>query len=113
MDFVVNPINSNQFKFVDVPLSSMKMMSFGKIRIHKFSHTDPNRGIRKCVIRGHNNVHRNTVDFVLPVHQSLIVYEGVDHQYDVVESATIVYSTDVNYVDDSARVYSINFTPAG
>ena len=113
MDFIVNPINSNQFKFVDVPLSSMKMMSFGKIRIHKFSHTDPNRGIRKCVIRGHNNVHRNTVDFVLPVHQSLIVYEGVDHQYDVVESATIVYSTDVNYVDDSARVYSINFTPAG
>lgn len=113
MDFEVNPINSHQFKFKNVALPAMKLMNLGKIRIFKFSHMDPNKGIRKCVVRGHNNIHRNTVDFVLPVHQSLIIYEGVDHQYDVIEAATIVYSTDVNYVDDSAVVQSINFTPAG
>ena len=112
-DFEVNPVNPHQFRLKDMPLPSLISMNLGKMTIYKFSSKNPEKEIRKCVIRGHNNIHRNTVDFVLPVHRSLIVYEGVDHQYDVVEPSTIVYSTDVNHVDDSATVHSINFTPAG
>lgn len=84
-----------------------------QIIVYRMTVTDEEMESRMFIHHGINNRYKNSVDFLLPVSNSLIVYNGLDHEYTVEDDNAILYSDtiySVNGVDNQTKVLSVNFT---
>ena len=116
IDHEVSIADNCKFKLHGFSLMSLDAFELGKMRIYKVSTSESGKFIKKYSISGHKNKHKDTVEFVLPVSQSLIVYEGIDHEYEVHDEATIMYgfsNGSTLEVSDTSDVHSINFSRVG
>ena len=114
----VSQYDKRQFKITDgYSILSLEAFEVGKFAIYNMTSKDKDRCIKKYVINGYNNRNKDTVEFVLPVRQSLITYNGVDFDYEIHSNGTIYYpggyKHSTNYVENDARVQSINFSIVG
>ena len=115
-DYEVSTADKRLFRLKNVGLSNLEGFETTKVNVFHMRSADSTKEIRRYVIKGHTNVHKNTVEFVLPVSQSLVLYEGLDHEYSVIDDGTIAYDGtkwSPNYVVDTSNVTSVNFTPVG
>lgn len=116
LDYEVNEINKSKIRLKDVDIERLRMFDLSKLYVYQMTSTEQNRELRKFIAKGINNRHRNTVDFVLPVEQSLVVYEGIDHEYEIIDEGTVLYSGtkfSPSFVNDYSTISQINFTVVG
>lgn len=114
----VSKYDKRQFKITDgYSILSLEAFEVGKFTIFNMTSKNKDRCIKKYVINGYNNKHRDTVEFALPVRQSLITYNGVDFDYEIHDNSTIYYpggyKHSTNFVENDAKVQSINFSIVG
>lgn len=116
LQYEVSSADNRLFRLDGIDYGNLSSFEIGKIQVYQMKTDLPNSTIQRYVIKGHANKHKNTVDFVLPIKQSLILYEGIDHEYEILDSGSIMYS-DTTFgtlkVSDTSNILSINFTRAG
>ena len=84
-----------------------------QILLYQMVSTDKEMVTKMYIHCGLNNKYRNSVDFLLPIADSLIIYNGIDHEYIVEDDNAIMYPASmysVNGVSNYANVLCINFT---
>jgi len=94
-------------------LSSDKIDSLKKVFVYKFITTIENMNIQTYIEKGIPNRYENSIDFMVPVCNSLIIYNGLDHEYLIEEDDAISYPRSiysVNEVNSHCSCLSINFT---
>ena len=116
LEYELSTVQKNNIRLKDVPIENLEMFELGKLQVYQMTCSEPNQLIRKYVSKGYNNRYKNSVDFVLPIKNSLVVYEGLDHEYEITDEASILYPGtrfSPSYVNDNANIYQVNFTNVG
>ena len=116
LEYELSATQKNNIRLKDVPLENLEMFELGKLQVYQMTCSEPNQVIKKYISKGINNRFRNTVDFVLPIKNSLVVYEGLDHEYEILDEATVLYPGtrfSPSYVNDKSLIYQVNFTNVG
>ena len=116
LEYELSITQKNIIRLKDVPLENLEMFELGKLQVYQMTCSEPNQIIKKYVSKGINNRFRNTVDFVLPIKNSLVVYEGLDHEYEILSDGTVMYPGtrfSPSYVNDKSLIYQVNFTNVG
>ena len=93
------------FKFRDLDVT---LIDKTLIKIFRFSGTNGSK-VNIVSNLGLLNYYEDSVDFIKPIHNSLITYNGVDHEFIVEDDNAIAFPKSlyaVNYVADNAEVLS-------
>jgi len=106
----VNKHNSKRVQIPNIDLKLIDYFDLDKIKAYDMS-MDESDGLKMMVNLGINNEIDNNVRFPANIGDSLITYNGIDHEYTVnPDEVSIVYSMyDVSDVIDTAKIYSVNF----
>jgi len=112
--YTVSQENSTYIRINGIDADTFSPSKLNEIKVYPMTSETENMETQIYVHCGVNNRYKNSVDFLLPVADSLIVYNGVDHTYAVEDDNAISYPTsafsikgDVTYLSE---VLSINFT---
>ena len=102
-----------KIKLIGLNTFDMDTKQILNIRIFRFKSTVDNMNARLYIHKGFNNRYKNSVDFLLPIANSLITYQGIDHEYAVEDDNAIKYEESLYSVEDdvtqSAEILSVNF----
>jgi len=112
-DYELNYSNKRQFKLKGINQEALELLELDKIAVYRMVSEDPTIATRKYITRGVGNKYKNSVDFSLQVTNSLILFNGVDNEYEIVDSNSIVYPRSlfsVNYVSNLSFITAVNFT---
>ena len=110
--YEIHPTNKNWIKINGLEAGLVDDLS--EISVHVMKSSDKNMEAQMYVHCGVNNRYKNSVDFLLPVSNSVIVYNGVDHEYSVEDDNAIAYQNSTYSIYESvtylSEVLSVNFT---
>lgn len=112
-DYILDYENKRRFRLKNVDLGILEAFEIDKIEVHEFIATDANREARKYISNGISNRYRNCVEFALPILDGIVLFNGVDNEFEVVDSTAIVYPQTlfaVNHVTSLSFINLINFT---
>jgi hypothetical protein len=109
----IAPGDDTYIRIKGINANTFDSTKYNEIKVVRMTPIVDNMEVHRYVHCGINNKYANSVDFLLPVCDSLITYQGVDHEYVVEDDNAIRYidssfslSGDVTYV---AEVLSVNF----
>jgi hypothetical protein len=112
-EYELNYDDKRKFKLLNVNPSALSLFKLDELAIYKMTHKEPNKEVRKFITRGIGNKYRDSVDFTLPIRNSLITFNGVDSEYEVTDNASIFYPDSlfsVRHVSNLSFVAQVNFT---
>lgn len=112
-DYELDYTDKRKFKLKDVELSVLETFEIDRIKVHEFISQDINRECRKYVSNGIANRYRDCVEFTLPITDSMILFNGVDNDFEVVDTTAIIYPQtlfSVNHVSNLSFITAVNFT---
>jgi hypothetical protein len=112
-EYELNYNDKRRFKIRGVSASALEMMRIDEMKVYSMTSEQTNREVRKYVSRGIGNRFKNSVDFTLPIRESLVLFNGVDNEYEVTDEASIYYPQSlfsVNGVSNLSFISQVNFT---
>lgn len=112
-NYIIDDENKKRFtipQFLDEEFDSIEL---DKIAIYRMQYSDPKMECKLYQAKGINNKYLNSVDFLLPVQNSLITLNGIDHTYTVEDICAISYPNTLYSIfglNNTDKVVSVNFT---
>jgi hypothetical protein len=111
-DYTLNYANKTLFTLNNVSSAAAANFRLDHIRVYQMQAISANVQARRYIVNGIANKFKNSVDFVLPIENSMILYNGVDQEFEVMSAYSIVYPTSllsVTAVSNLSQVISLNF----
>ena len=111
-EYQLNYSNKTKFKLLNVDLSTVPLMNLNDIYVYKMTSTEANKEVRRFITRGIGNKYKDTVDFALPIQDSMILFNGIDNEYEIMDTASIFYPESlfsVRHVSNLSFVAQVNF----
>lgn len=111
-EYELHPTDARKFKLKNVTLTSLPFFSLDEIYVYRMNAMEQNHEARKYISRGVGNKYKNTVDFALPIENSMILFNGVDNEFEVQDVASIFYPESifsVRHVSNLSFIAQINF----
>jgi hypothetical protein len=104
--------DKRRIRLLNVNPSSLTLFMLDDIFIYRFAHTEANKEARKFITRGIGNKYKNSVEFTLPIDNSMVLFNGVDSEFEVVAPASIMYPQSlfsVMHVSNLSFIAQVNF----
>jgi hypothetical protein len=104
--------DKRKFQLLNVTAEALAMFSLDEVFVYQMVHQDANKEARKYITRGIGNRYLNSVDFTLPINNSMVLFNGVDSEYTVQEVAAIEYPESLfspTHVSNLSFITQINF----
>ena len=111
-DYEVNETDKRKIKLKGITVQAISNFRLDKVFVHEFESTIPNKTSRKYLTYGIGNRYKNSVDFVLPIQDSMVIYNGVDNEFEMDSMYSIHYPEtlfSIMHVSVLNFVYAINF----
>lgn len=111
-DYEIDENDRKRFKLKNVDVTNSVLFEIDDIYVYEMKSEFPNTEVRKYIAQGIGNKYRNSVEFALPVKNTMILFNGLDHQYEVARVNGIEYPDSifsVNHVSNLSFITQVNF----
>lgn len=112
-EYETHPLDRKRVRLLGMSLAAIDVININDVYFYEMKSTAVNFESRRYISRGVSNKYRDSVDFPLPVKNSLILFNGVDNEYEVQDINAIHYPGSIYSVNGVANlpfVAQINFT---
>ena len=104
--------NKSRFKINDLDTFQLENMVLDEMAVYQMDYDKPNMVARAYWQSGIGNRYKGTVDFTLPVRNSMILYNGIDAEYEIVDTNMVFYPEtlfSVTEVTTLSFIQQVNF----
>ena len=111
-DYELDESNRKRIRLKGLTLTAISGFRLDQVRAYEFTVSAPGVICKKYVTHGIGNRWKNSVDFVLPIQDGIVLYEGVDHEYEVFTNYSIQYPPtlfSILHTSTLADVMLVNF----
>ena len=112
--YEVSEYNRRYIRINGLDSRDFSRATVGTIKVYRMVSNQSDMEVNMYIHCGVNNRYKNSVDFLLPVNNSLIVYNGVDHEYLVEDDNAISYPSSTYSISGNvtylSEILSVNFT---
>jgi hypothetical protein len=105
--------DKRRFKLLNVSPTALPLFNLDDLFVYRMVHSEVNKEVRKFITRGIGNKYKNSVEFTLPIESSMVLFNGVDSEFEIVDPASIVYPESlfsVMHVSNLSFIAQVNFT---
>lgn len=112
-EYETHPTDPRRVRILGMGLAAIDVINLNDVYFYEMKSTAPNYESRKYISRGVSNKYRDSVDFPLPIYNSMILFNGVDSEFEIQDVNAIHYPRSfysVNGVANLSFVAQVNFT---